>query len=268
MAIVLSWNVAGRVRAVADQAAALAQRPADVVALQEVRSTAVAAWESELARIGFEHILMTLPAGAAQRAPERRLGVLVAARGELGLGPTLAIPWPERHLAVEVEIEGVVTELLNLHAPVSSKPGLAKVLTLEMVYEHLRSETGQPRVLVGDLNTPQYESRDGEVRSFARNRAGRIRPTHGERHDAAELGVTVGLQKLGYLDAFRFLHGYDRRDRSWLYPNGKLGYRLDHVLARGMNVLACEYEHSWREQGLSDHSAIWAELQPRGATPE
>lgn len=45
MARVVSWNVAGRVRSVAEQARALAQRPADAVALQEVRASALAAWE-------------------------------------------------------------------------------------------------------------------------------------------------------------------------------------------------------------------------------
>jgi len=154
----------------------------------------------------------------------------------------------------------VPTEIHNLHAPISSKAELAKVLTLEAMYEHLITAGETPRVLVGDLNTPQYESREGEVRSFARTRAGAIRPTHGERHDRAELALIVGLRDAGYRDAFREVHGYSRRDRSWLYPNGKMGWRLDHVITRGLGVTDCEYEHSWREQRLSDHSAIWAEL--------
>lgn len=47
MARVVSWNVAGRVRSVGAQAAALAGCGADVVALQEVRATARPAWERE-----------------------------------------------------------------------------------------------------------------------------------------------------------------------------------------------------------------------------
>jgi endonuclease/exonuclease/phosphatase family metal-dependent hydrolase len=260
MAVVLSWNVAGRVRSVSEQAAALAECPADIVALQEIRATAAAAWEDELRALGFEHVAVTLPAGGAQRPPERRLGVLVASRSPLELGPELGIPWPERHLAVLTDIDGVTTEIHNLHAPISSKAELAKVLTLEAVYEYLLTPSETPRVLVGDLNTPQYESREGEVRSFARTRGGAIRPAYGERHDQAELALIVGLLKAGYRDAFREIHGYARRDRSWLYPNGKMGYRLDHVIARGLRLVACEYEHSWREQRLSDHSAIWAQL--------
>jgi endonuclease/exonuclease/phosphatase family metal-dependent hydrolase len=262
MAVVLSWNVAGRVRSVAAQAAALSQRPADVVALQEIRATAAAAWEDELRKLDYEHVAVTLPADGAQRPAERRLGVLVASRRPLTVCPELDIPWTERHLAVFTDVDGVTAEINNLHSPISSKAGLAKVLTLEAIYEHLLMPSAMPRILMGDLNTPQYESREGEVRSFARTRGGAIRPAYGERHDQAELALIVGLRQHGYDDAFRETHGYSRRDRSWLYPNGKMGYRLDHIITRGLRVISCEYEHGWREQGLSDHSAIWAELTP------
>ena len=104
----------------------------------------------------------------------------------------------------------------------------------------------------------RLRSREGEVRTFARTRTGRIRPAYGERHDRAELLLVTGLEEYGYVDAFRALHGYSRRDRSWLYPHGKMGYRLDHVLVRGWEVVACEYRHDWRDAGLSDHAGMWA----------
>ena len=71
MGRVVRWNVAGRVRSVAAQAVALAQRPVDVVALQEVRATALAAWEAER---------------EAQR-PRRDLGRADPARLSRGSGP-------------------------------------------------------------------------------------------------------------------------------------------------------------------------------------
>jgi exonuclease III len=168
------------------------------------------------------------------------------------------VPWSERVLAADID----GTELLNLHSPISTKPEQVKVRTLEAVFAHLAAPSDTPRIFVGDLNTPQYESREGEVSSFARTRSGRIRPLYGERHDAAELSVVVGLLEHGYVDAFRVLHGYARRDRSWMYGHGKMGYRLDHVLARGLTVVACDYRHDLRERRLSDHSAIWADLIP------
>jgi hypothetical protein len=37
-----------------------------------------------------------------------------------------------------------------------------------------------------------------------------------------------------------------------------MGYRLDHIIVRGLNIAACDYEHAWRNAGLSDHAAMWA----------
>jgi endonuclease/exonuclease/phosphatase family metal-dependent hydrolase len=261
MPVVLTWNVAGRVRGVVAQAEALATRPADLVALQEVRASALAAWQEALAGLGFPHVACTLAADGAPRPPERRLGVLVASRQPLTVGAPLDAPWPERYLAVRTSLGGIPVELHDLHAPISSRPGEVKVQTLEAAFARVAPPSELPRILAGDLNTPQYESREGVVSSFARTRSGRLRAELGERHDRAELALVVGLREHGYADAFRTLHGYARRDRSWLYPNGKMGYRLDHLLVRGLEVVAWEYEHGWREARLSDHAALWAELR-------
>ena len=43
------------------------------------------------------------------------------------------------------------------------------------------------------------------------------------------------------------------------WPNG--GVRLDHLLvSAAIRVDACGYRHDWREEGLSDHSVLVAEL--------
>jgi exonuclease III len=257
---VLTWNVAGRVRTVEAQAEAMASEPADVVALQEVRLSSLAPWRAALARLGFPFVVTSLDAHdpLVRLAPERRLGVLIAGREPVeGLPGPAGLPWDERVLCAATG----VGEVVNLHAPLSNKVGDVKVLTLEAVFSYLAMADEGPRVLVGDFNTPQYESREGEVQSFARTRSGRIRPDYGERHDAAELGLVTGLADYGYSDAFRVLHGYSRRDRSWVYPHGKMGYRLDHILVRGWTVEACEYRHDWRDRGLSDHAAMWASLR-------
>jgi exonuclease III len=260
VARVLSWNVAGRVRTVAEQARVLADRPCAVIALQEVRASALSAWRAELEQLGYPYIAASLAPGEVAEGPERRLGVLIAGRRPLAACPAPEVPWAERYLAVRTQLDGTKAEIHNLHAPLSSRAGQVKVRTLESVYAHLAAPSGLPRVLVGDLNTPRYESREGEVQTFARTRAGNLRHQYGERHDRAELALLVGLQAHGYVDAFRSLHGYGRRDRSWLYPRRTFGYRLDHVIVRGLRPLACEYEHGWRDAGLSDHAAVTALL--------
>ena len=70
-----------------------------------------------------------------------------------------------------------------------------------------------------------------------------------------------GLADIGYRDAFRTLHGYAEKEVSWAYPRFGGGYRLDHLFcSRHLQPLACGYHHAWREQGLSDHSALEADL--------
>jgi exonuclease III len=113
----------------------------------------------------------------------------------------------------------------------------------------------------GDFNTPRYEARDGVVTTFARTQAGRLREDYGERHDRAELLLIDDLTKHGWRDAFRALHGYARRDRSWAMRTG-YGWRLDHILVSpGLTPVEADYAHDWRTERLSDHSAMWARVK-------
>ena len=253
---VLTWNVAGRTRETRErQAAEVVAQDADVVCLQEVTPTTRAAWASDLAAAGYEVAVAAFP---VKPAGSRRLAALIAARAGLRAhGSLTELPWPERHLAA---VTGDGLEVHTLHAPLSGKPGRVKARTLEALYAALCRDDETPRVLTGDLNTPQYESREGEIHSFARTRSGRIREDYGEEHDRAELRLIADLPARGWRDAFRHLHGYERRDRSW--KGWGPGYRLDHILVSPeLDVLACDYLHAWREDGLSDHSGMWAEVR-------
>jgi endonuclease/exonuclease/phosphatase family metal-dependent hydrolase len=139
-----------------------------------------------------------------------------------------------------------------------------KVLTHEAVFRHLSERSG-PRVVLGDLNTPRREHADGSVWTFARDRKGRLRPDRGERWDLAESALVRGLGEHGFRDAFRALNGFDSKEPSWEWPRTGGGYRLDHLIASAeVDVAACSYRHDWRrDEKLSDHSALVAELSPR-----
>jgi endonuclease/exonuclease/phosphatase family metal-dependent hydrolase len=239
------------------QIEALAEREFDVLCLQEITPTNRARWVAALEQRGLHVALSELPAKARG---SRRLGVLVAGCSPLNDAGSLELPWPERHLRVTTELGGCGIEIHTLHAPLSSKEGAVKVLTLEAVFAALSASGGPPRVLAGDLNTPRYESREGEIVTFARDRQNRLRPELGERHDRAELLLVDELVRRGWRDAFRCLHGYSRRDRSWAWRTG-FGYRLDHILlSPGLQAIECDYVHDWRTERLSDHSAIWARI--------
>lgn len=263
--LLLSWNVAGRVRERQEaQLAALAHQDFDVLCLQEITPTTGARWLEALTARGLHVALSEWP--PAPRAPTRRLATLIASRSPLDVRGRLGIPWPERHLAARTLLGEIACEVHCLHAPTSQKGEQVKVRTLEAVAAALAAASDVPRIVAGDFNTPRYESREGEIVTFARTSTGRLRPDYGERHDRAELALIEALPRAGWSDAFRALHGYGRRDRSWKGYHAGPGYRLDHiVLSPGLRALACDYLHEWRERRLSDHSPMWARIAPAPA---
>ncbi|MFN8150146.1 MAG: endonuclease/exonuclease/phosphatase family protein [Solirubrobacterales bacterium] len=257
----LSWNVAGRVALHPEQAAAVARREPDVVCLQEVRASTAPRWRRALADAGLPHAL-----DSSGVSDGRRLFSLTASRRPLHELAPIGAPQPERVLSALVDSPLGPLELHNAHVPPADRAtaGITKIETCEALLLALGRPDPRPgghRVLCGDLNTPRYESEDGSVvETFAPEH-----PAVEARWDRAERGLLLGLAdggEDGLVDAFRAVHGYDRRDVSWVMhtrARRKHAHRLDHVLAStSLRVAGCDYIHGWREAGLSDHSAIEA----------
>jgi endonuclease/exonuclease/phosphatase family metal-dependent hydrolase len=74
----ITWNVARRVQALAAQAAAVAEREPDVLALQEVTARTLPLWETACATSGLPHVACSLAAADAARADEPAQHVHVA----------------------------------------------------------------------------------------------------------------------------------------------------------------------------------------------
>ena len=91
MKTVVTWNVAGRVRTVGLQAEALAQQPADVVALQEVRLSSLAPWRDALAGLGFRHVITSLDAQMNQLELAKNYYLLRVAGGGTDGPPALPL---------------------------------------------------------------------------------------------------------------------------------------------------------------------------------
>ena len=253
----ITWNINRRVSLLGAQAATLTTRAPDVVALQEVTARSWPLWREVLAGAGLPHAICSLDTADPARAPasRRRTGVVIAARQLVEPEEPLAVPWPETTIAGRVA--GTIVH--TAHVP-NAANGWIKPHTLAALRLGL-SETTGARVVCGDFNTPRREAPDGSVISFARDSRGRLRPERGELWDAAELGVVPGLRELGFVDAFRAVHGYADRSPSWVWRHGG-GWRLDHVFAAGMTIEAAVYHHDWRNDGLSDHSPLEADLRP------
>jgi endonuclease/exonuclease/phosphatase family metal-dependent hydrolase len=74
----------------------------------------------------------------------------------------------------------------------------------------------------------------------------------------------TGMAVIGLRDAFRAVNGYGAPEASWYWKNrGRTGgYRLDHIFAsEHFRPVSCAYLHETRTSGLSDHSAIVADLE-------
>ena len=141
------------------------------------------------------------------------------------------------------------------------------------------------RILCGDLNTPQVEPADGRITTWGqviaphgsvrtwttrRDPVGRV--DTGDRWDAAERNVLVGLTPFDLPDVFRTLHGYGVAEWSWDWK-GKgrcIGRRFDHVFAsRRLHAVRSPqntpYRHRYRgrETGRRDIRAALC-LAPGG----
>jgi exodeoxyribonuclease III len=239
----ITWNVNRRVSVLAAQAAALAGREPDVVALQEVTARGWPIWQEAFARLGLD----------ALYSPGPRMGVVLAGRD---IEPAEPLPVPRPDSTVAGRVAGVTVH--SVHVP-NAANGWVKIRTLEAVRAGLAATSG-PRVLCGDLNTPRREYPDGTVFSFARDSKGRLRAERGTEWDDGEMGVVPRLSELGFQDAIRTLHGYEHPERSWAFQHGG-GWRLDHLFASAeLTLTASQYHHDWRLAGLSDHSALEADV--------
>ncbi|MDQ6835487.1 MAG: endonuclease/exonuclease/phosphatase family protein, partial [Actinomycetota bacterium] len=200
------------------------------------------------------------------RAPatRRTTGVMLASRTPLhDVGRALVLPWPETAVCAAAKTSRGAVEAFCVHVP-NAANGVVKVKTLQAVRQGLAVAEPAARVLCGDLNTPRRELANGEVISFARDSRGRLRPDRGAEWDTAELDVVPGLQELGYQDAYRTLHPDAMPEPSWTWKriagHGG-GWRIDHIFASSqLRPVAARYHHAWRDQDLSDHSALEADL--------
>jgi exodeoxyribonuclease III len=210
--------------------------------------------------MGLTHICASAAGEGASSASGRRTLVVIGSRMVLDeVAQPLAVPWRESAVSVLAQTTSGPVEIHCVHVP-NAANGWVKVETLQALRRGLERPARAPRVLCGDLNTPRRELPDGKTISFACDSRGRVRHDRGPEWDAAELGVVPGLQDVGYRDAYRTLHGYKAGSPSWTWKaiaGHDGGWRLDHTfLSAELIPVSCQYHHDWREQGLSDHSAL------------
>ncbi|NLT55629.1 MAG: endonuclease [Actinomycetales bacterium] len=107
------------------------------------------------------------------------------------------------------------------------------------------AQVGTTVVIAGDLNV--------------------VEPGHVPHHvvfGAWEYDFYRSFAAAGFADAYRDLHPVTVA-HSWFGRRSNAGYRFDHLFTgidQRQHLLACEYDHSPRTGGLSDHAALSAHL--------
>lgn len=127
----------------------------------------------------------------------------------------------------------------------------AKARYFEVLRNATRDSGWQPLLIVGDMNTGNQVA---------------DRTPNGERYARSE--DFDGLSRVeGLVDLWRRSNGAEERQWTWLTRQN--GFRIDHAFANPPFVdrfrPICRYDHTPRDAGFSDHSAIVIEMEGESA---
>ena len=252
--VVGTWNLNFR-RDITRQVEAVLANGPDVMVMQEVRAASFPALAERFAEAGLAHFATSASSIAGFRLARY---VAVASRFPFELAAAVEGPAPETSVCVEVAAPGGGFELVGVYVPSIARKDGVKVPTQHAMHARVAAAGARPQVICGDFNSPMAESANGEVTLF-------FKPSRPLEY-AGERALMHGLVELGMRDAFRDCNGWEVDSPSWFWKNrGRTGgYRLDHIfVSPHFEVRRCWYDHSVREAGLSDHSAMFAEVVMR-----
>lgn len=248
---IVSWNIrAGGGKRAKGIFAQLSQWRPNIICLNEFRGTPASQWlAGSLSEAGFNYQLSSIDS----QAPAKN-ALLLASQFPLQQLRLPRMPKnTERWLLARIDTNPTIT-LGLMHVPNYTTPKL-KYPFLNSVLRMARAWDSGPGLLLGDTNCGK-RGIDEEKPSA---------PRFQREHD-----WILGMEKRGWADSFRHLHG-DRREYSW-YSHRNNGFRLDYAFACPRLTPALGLaRHAWgvseeepeRREGLSDHAALLLELDAK-----
>jgi endonuclease/exonuclease/phosphatase family metal-dependent hydrolase len=256
----ISWNIAGRVKARGAQLEWIASERADVLALQEV--VGAPDLKQGLSALGFEHFASTKPTGGRNKL------VAIASCKPFRVISAFAVPHPERAISCRISLGSKGVELHCVHVPPGSIYRRIKIEFLEAVTRGL-STRERPQLLVGDFNCPQFMEPVVVTWAQKRGKDGGwqlrkiFRDVDGSRWDAAERSILCPRDDM--TDAFKSLNGV----AIDTYPAKAKGGPncFDHMIA-SVSIMPSTIRLATRvlEEKLSDHAALVAEWPIAGGS--
>ena len=263
----ITWNVARRVTRIVEQATALAVREPDVVALQEVTRRTLPLWRSAFEFMGLGHVRASLDGADPARVPAtRRLtGVMLASRTALvDVRRPLVVPWPETAACASRRDQ--------------PRPGRGLLRPRSQCRQRLdqgQDPAGRPSWPDRRrTSTPRAVRRSQHAAARAARRAGDLVRVRLARTLASRPRAAVGRSRTwcrprtararlpGRVPRLARLRDTPEPSWTWKRIAGHHGgWRIDHIFASAqLRPVACRYHHAWRDQDLSDHSALEADL--------
>ena len=273
MVRLITWNVARRVEALAAQAAALGEREPDVIALQEVTARTLPLWEAACATLGLPHVRLH----AARRRPGARAGGAAAdrraARGARRRWSRAGARWTCRGRRARSRrgSRGSRCTPSTSRTPPTARSSRARSRRSARGW---RARSGRGR-RARALRRPQHAAAraSGRHRLVLRARRARARCARSARASGtrpSSASCPACASSATATPSARW-HGYASREPSWTFrriSGHGGGWRLDHIFCSAELVpAACAYHHDWRDAGLSDHSALEADLADDRARP-
>jgi endonuclease/exonuclease/phosphatase family metal-dependent hydrolase len=283
---ILTWNIQGirglpqaRLDGILERIGQL--RP-DVLLLQEVGhggSQPVRLGDG-LAKLGLEHFHHALPKDyAGPPLTHGNYGSAIASRWPLTAhdadwlqDPADQELWADLLARATIHAGDLDLEVISAHIPNGSGYGWKKIEHFEALARQLDRLKGQAVILGGDFNEPRIErpggrwicwgedlGADGEWRVWESWAHKGVRDT-GERWDAAVRSVLAEENIGGLVDACRAVRGADAVAGTHL-SRGQERF-FDHLMVSPqLRVAEMGFEHAWRTEGWSDHSAVWATIE-------
>lgn len=231
----LSWNIlqggGSRTEGILE---AIKSHDADTVVLSEFRNGTHGRRILQcLEDMGYDYLVPS-------EAPDKENAVIIASRPMCGPASFTDREPDHPHSMLRAEFDAF--DLYGVYLPHKKKHTWFDVMLAEL------KENDMPAIIAGDFNTGiNHVDQAGNTFWYSDR--------------------LIELERAGYKDAFRHVHG-DVREFSWFSAKrkdgaGGNGFRYDHTWVSETLlpfVKTCEYAHTEREAGLSDHSPMVLEL--------
>ena len=235
---IMEWNIrhggsTGRLSGIIDS---IRHHDPDILVLTEFRKNSLEPeLRSALDKMGYVYQI-------ASDIPERVNGIFVASKVNALLEPDpIAM-----HRLLPIYFPSLDLHLLGTHIP-GSGDKWDKRECWDRVLDYASRRLDQQVVIIGDFNTGLPE--DAEGTPFALPEKMRE------------------LAKIGYIDAWRAVHGA-KREYTW-WSTARNGFRLDYAYlspSLASQLLDARHSHRERLEGFSDHSSITVVIGATRAT--